>query len=124
MVEYLHVIEYFLGRDVEGLRLPIGERAVTIATALAARQQSPAAEQLARDMCAFMFPNSSPSEQFWATDLGADIAWHIGYPTNDVPTWAAAAVLRVTRVTVWRIRQETGPIDAARLRDLARGRGI
>lgn len=124
MFEHVRLIESFLGLDVEGLRLPIGERAVMLTQALAQRQPGPAGEKLARQICEFMFPNGSPSEQFWATDLGADIAWHIGYPEPEVPIWGVAAVLRVTRVTVWRIRQEHGPIDAAGLRDLARSRGI
>lgn len=121
---HLQMVEDFLDVPTENLRLPVAERAIKIAAELSLRLPDPHTEQLARRMCRIMWPleRSDPPAEFWATDLGADIAWHIGYPKEDVPKWAAAAVLRVNRVTIWRICQDAGPVTAARLRELVRSR--
>jgi hypothetical protein len=119
---HLRMIEDFLDQPIENLRLPIAEHAIRIAASLSIRVDDPHSERLARRMCQLMWPidQTDPPAAFWGTDLGSDIAWHIGYPKDDVPIWAAAAVLRVNRVTIWRICQ--GPITATRLRELARSR--
>lgn len=122
--EHLQTVEDFLDVPTEHLRLPIAEHAIRIAAELSLRHPDPHTERLARRMCRIMWPEerTDPPAEFWATDLGADIAWHIGYPKDDVPKWAAAAVLGVNRVTTWRIRQGQPPLTAARLRDLVRER--
>ena len=53
-------------------------------------------------ICEVLFGvGQDPSAEFWDTLLGTDVAWAIGYPLPDVPIWAAAAVLHMTRQSVW-----------------------
>lgn len=125
--KHLQTVEDFLDVPTENLRVPIAENAIRIAAELSLRVPDPHTEELARRMCRVMWPEerADPPAEFWATDLGGDIAWHIGYPKDDVPMWAAAAVLGVNRVTTWRIQRNWGKaatLTAGRLRDLVRER--
>jgi hypothetical protein len=60
------------------------------------------AENRAHAVCNMLFGEVDPPPEFWATPLGAGIAWTIGYPLEQVPQWAAAAVLGFSRVSVFK----------------------
>lgn len=60
----------------------------------------------ARQLCDVLFDDMEPPAEFWATPLGADVAWAIGYPNRQVPPWAAGAVLNRSRVGVFKAVKE------------------
>ena len=118
--ELLDTVERFTGLELTYLRPRVLEAAVDTASRLRARTPDEASQRLAHDTCRLLFGNNDPDAGFWTCDLGADIAWHIGYPLPQVPVWAAAAVLRVQRQTIWRLQREHGPLTPDLLRDTAR----
>jgi hypothetical protein len=62
--------------------------------------ESDAHQRQAKLICTALFGDLHPPAQFWMTPLGADIAWAIGYPHEEVPVWAAAAVCHLATSVV------------------------
>lgn len=116
----LNEVEGFTGVELTFLRPRVLEAAIGHAAILRVRDGREVSERLAADMCKLLFGNEHPEPGFWASDLGADVAWHIGYPLPEVPVWAAAAVLRVGRQTVWRHTSIHGDFTPETLRERAR----
>lgn len=84
-------------------------------------------EGSARVTCRALHGLSDPPAGFWATKVGRDVAWAIGYPLHTAPVWAVVAVLGSSRSYVHRlIRENTlttgdnGEVFAMSLRDYAR----
>lgn len=82
------------------------------------------AEGHAHAICNVLFGDVDPPPEFWATPLGAGIAWTIGYPLEQVPQWAAAAVLGFSRVSVFKaVRRGDLELTPLSLRDYLRNLG-
>lgn len=102
----LTAIERFTGHEYAKVRQDILARAIDIVGQLRARRSGDhdlhADQHDAAVICEVLFGvGQDPSAEFWDTPLGTDVAWAIGYPLPDVPIWAAAAVLHMTRQSVW-----------------------
>lgn len=126
----LRAIEQFTGYTYPNVRGDLQKRAVALVSSLHHRndEDDPMLEQRAREVCRLLFGEGQhPPAEFWSTTLGADVAWAIGYPCEEVPTQLAAAVLRCSRQRVWKI-VGTSTITPAVLRDTlrnsARWRGL
>lgn len=123
----LRAIERFTGYTYPNVRADLQKRAVALVTALDRRHSDdddPMLEERAREMCRLMFGDGQhPPIQFWATKLGADVAWAIGYPLEEgiTPT-IAAAVLRCSRQMVYKLTDRaTIPLTPELLRRSVRG---
>lgn len=94
--------EKFTGRALPELRGQARASLITHLTVI--RDRNPvSSEQSARLLCDMLFGADSPiPDSFWATWVGADIAWAIGYPRPAVDLKIATAVLRMTRQAVWK----------------------
>ena len=84
-------------------------------------------EGSARVTCRALHGPDHPPAEFWATKIGRDIAWAIGYPHPTAPLWAAVAVLGSSKSYVHRLVRErtlatdaAGDVRATSLRDYAR----
>lgn len=118
----LSSIEMFTGQTYPKVRRDILNRAVKIVDRLHEREkESLIDEAYGRVVCELLFGDGDPPADFWSTPLGADVAWAIGYPTDDVPPWAAAAVLHCSRTKIWNM-QTAGDLTltADGLRDAVR----
>lgn len=102
----LLAIERFTGREYAKVRQDVLARAINTVGQLRARRSGDhdlhADQHHAAVICEVLYGvGQDPPPKFWDTPLGTDVAWAIGYPLPDVPVWAAAAVLHMTRQSVW-----------------------
>jgi hypothetical protein len=122
----LRAIEQFTGYTYPNVRGDLQKKAVALVTHLDRRhtEEDLLMDERAREMCRLMFGEGQhPPIEFWATKLGTDVAWAIGYPLADgiTPT-IAAAVLRCSRQMVWKLtKQGTIPLTPGLLRNSVRG---
>lgn len=118
----LRAIEQFTGYTYPNVRGDLQKKAVALVTTLHERGDGEdlLLEQRAHDVCRLLFGEGNhPPAEFWQTKLGADVAWAIGYPVEEVPTQLAAAVMRMSRQRVWKTFGD-GKITASALRDALR----
>lgn len=122
-------IENFTGGHYPTARADIAARAATTVYKLHRCRKETVngayervAMNVAENVCAVLFGELHPPAQFWMTPLGADIAWLIGYPHEEVPMWAATAVCALDRSTVFKaVRYGRLEITPAGLRAYVRG---
>lgn len=124
----LHHLEDFARLTAPGLREQITEQAGWMVAALHVARSKPVntpvatVERMARRICRGLFGFSDPPARFWSTPLGADIAWSIGYPSQTVPAWAAAAVCQIDRTYVYlETRRGRLELTATGVRDYIHG---
>lgn len=106
----LRAIEQFTGYTYPNVRGDLQKKAFALVTHLDRRHtdDDPLMDERAREMCRLMFGEGQhPPIEFWATKLGTDVAWAIGYPLEEgiTPT-IAAAVLRCSRQNVWKLTKQ------------------
>lgn len=124
--ERLRAIEQFTGYTYPNVRGDLQKTAVALVTHLDRRHTEDdfLMDERARQMCRLLFgAGQHPPIEFWATKLGTDVAWAIGYPLPDgiTPT-IAAAVLRCSRQMVWKLtKQGTIALTPELLRNSVRG---
>ena len=120
----LRAIEQFTGYTYPNVRGDLQKAAVALVTSLDRRhtEEDHLMDERAREMCRLMFGGDKhPPIEFWATKLGTDVAWAIGYPLPEITPTVAAAVLRCSRQMVWKLtKQGTIPLTAELLRDSVR----
>jgi hypothetical protein len=121
----LRAIEQFTGYTYPNVRGDLQKKALALVTYLDRRhtEDDPLMDERAREMCRLMFGGDKhPPIEFWATKLGTDVAWAIGYPLEEVTPTIAAAVLRCSRQMVWKLtKQGTLPLTPELLRGHLRG---
>jgi hypothetical protein len=102
----LAALEWFTGQSFPDARASAAETACVAVLLLLERPSGGAVMRLAEGhahaICNVLFGEVDPPPEFWATPLGACIAWAIGYPLEQVPQWGAAAVLGFSRIAVFK----------------------
>lgn len=121
----LRAIEKFTGYTYPNVRGDLQKRAIALVSSLHERggDDDVMLEERARDVCRLMFGEGQhPPVEFWATKLGTDVAWAIGYPVAEgiTPT-IGSAVLRCSRQSLWKITDRgTVPLTPQFLRERIR----
>lgn len=124
----LNDIETFALTTATELRSEILASATLHIRNLRSRRDDATTEGSARVVCRALFgENTEPPAEFWATNLGRDVAWAIGYPLDTATVSAAVAVLGTSRSYVHRIirdkiltADEAWNVTAASLKDYVR----
>lgn len=122
----LAAIEEFTAHNLPDMRGRILTAAAYHVDVLAMRDDHANVATAARTVCRALFGDGDIPEDFWATKLGRDVAWAIGYPWELVPVAQAQAVLGVSRSYLRRLMRENvlafiaDHIYADSLRDYAR----
>lgn len=122
----LAAIEEFTAHNLPDMRGRILTAAAYHVGILAAREDNTDVTTAAQLVCRALFGDTDIPEEFWATKLGRDVAWAIGYPWELVPVAQAQAVLGVSRSYLRRLMRENvlafiaDHIYADSLRDYAR----
>lgn len=99
----LALIEELCERTYPNVRTDLLVAADAVVRTLALRRDRADYEAMARTLCSVLYAGQRPPHEFWATDLGADVAWAIGHPFAWASRSETRAVLQCSRAQVWEL---------------------
>lgn len=102
----LALIEQLCEKTYPNVRTDLLVAAGVIVQTLALRQDRADYEAMARTLCSVLYAGQRPPDELWATDLGGDIAWAIGYPFAWASRAETRAILQCSRAQVWELAKD------------------